>query len=81
MASVELRLTRLEATLNRPDTPPGLIVMVGANGIARRPGGVEVDLATLTTVPGGPLSVVLRRGEPAPPRLVATDPPPPDPDR
>ena len=69
MASLELRLTRLETAFGRRDEVPVGIALVGADGIARGPGGVAVDPATV--------QVLLYRGEPAPPRLVAADPPPP----
>ena len=79
MASVELRLTRLEAALGRREERPGLIVFVGADGVPRTRDGQEIDLNA--TPPGGVGVVLIRGPEPALPRLVAADPPPPDPDR
>ena len=68
-ATLAARLDKIEAAVGRREERPAGIAFVGADGIARGPGGVEVDPATAL--------VLLIRGEPAPPRLVATDPLPP----
>ena len=72
------RLARLEAALGHRDEVPGLIVFIGVDGVPRTGDGVEIDL---DATPPGVVGVILRRAEPAPPRLVAADPPSPHDDK
>ena len=70
------RLAKLELAIGHGDAPPALVIL-SADGTHDASGQV----ITLPPAGSGPRSVILRRGQPAPPRLVAADPPPPDPDR
>ena len=68
------RLARLELALGRGDAPPTGSIVFTTDGIHDASGRV----IALPPAGAGPLSVILLRGpEPALPRMVAAEPPPP----
>jgi hypothetical protein len=71
MASLALRVARIEAALGHVAEPPAWLVFIGADGIPRTGDGVVVDL---DATPPGTRLVIVSRQVPAGPRPAVDDP-------